>query len=135
MREWIRQLRIDPLLCLVSSEDKALRYFVKRDLLDEKPEPIESLWYLSEVERILRKQQSNGSWRYPSRKQAHRNENYDLLQTYRLLRVLVEQYGLNAQHAAIPRVAEYVFAHQSVEGDIRGIFGAQYAIHYTAGFM
>lgn len=135
MREWVQQLRVDPLPCLSSSEDAALRYFVTRDLLDEEPEPIETLWQLPEVGRILRKQQSNGSWKYPSRRNAHRDENYDLLQTYRLLRVLVEQYGLSTRHPAIPRAAEYVFAHQSTEGDIRGIFGAQYAIHYTAGLM
>ena len=135
MREWVQQLRVDPLPCLSSSEDKALRYFVTRDLLDEEPESTETLWQLPEVERILRKQQSNGSWKYPSRTNAHGNENYDLLQTYRLLRVLVEQYGLSTRHPAIPRAAEYVFGHQSTEGDIRGIFGAQYAIHYTAGLM
>ncbi len=135
MREWVQQLRVDPLPCLVSSEDEALRYLVKRDLLGEEIEPIATLWQLPEVERIVKNQQGNGSWRYGSRKKAHRNENYDLLQTYRLLRGLVEQYGLNARHSTIPRAAEYVFAHQSSEGDIRGIFGAQYATHYTAGLV
>jgi hypothetical protein len=32
---WLKQLKYDPLPALTSSEDEALRYFVRRDLLDE----------------------------------------------------------------------------------------------------
>lgn len=122
MKNWIQHLRVDPLPRLMSSDGEALRYFVKRDLLGEEPEPIEALWELSDVERMLAKQRPDGSWQYPGRrKNARENENYDLLQTYRVLGMLVEQYGLNKQHPAIRDAAEYLFSHQTAEGDMRGV--------------
>jgi len=133
---WVRRLRVNPLPCLASSAGVALGYFVKRDLLGEDPGPIGSLWERPEVERILKKQREDGSWKYPGRRRrAYENENYDLLQTYRMLGVLVEQYGLDRRHPAIRHAAGYLVLHQTAEGDIRGIFGAQYAPHYTAGIM
>ena len=136
MKEWMQQLGVDPLPHLLSSESEALGYFVKRDLLDQEPGPIQALWELSEVKKLLGKQREDGSWKYPGRgKKAYENENYDLLQTYRVLGILVEQYGLNQQHPAILNAAEYIFSHQTAEGDIRGIFGAQYVPHYTAGMI
>jgi hypothetical protein len=36
MENWKKELRFDPIPLFVSSENKALQYFVKRDLLDEK---------------------------------------------------------------------------------------------------
>ena len=132
----MQRFSANPLPRLISSGSEALAYFVKRDLLDEEPGPIEALWGLPEVERVLAKQGQDGSWKYPSRgKSARENENYDLLQTYRMLGILVEQYGLSKRHRAIRNAAEYLFAHQTAEGDIRGIFGSQYAPHYTAAMM
>jgi len=136
VKRWMQQLSVDPLLHLVSSESEALGYFVKRDLLGQEPEPIETLWERSEVKRVLGRQKEDGSWKYPGRgKNAYANQNYDLLQTYRVLGILVEQYGLNKQHPAIVNAAEYLLTHQTAEGDIRGIFGSQYVPHYTAGMM
>jgi hypothetical protein len=131
-----RKLRIDPIPTLISSDDEALEYFVRRDLLEEDPGPIEQLWELPEAGKILAKQQTDGSWKYPSpRKSGHETENYHLLETYRQLRFLIEQVGMDAKHPSITKAAEYVLSHQSKEGDIRGIFGAQYAPHYTAGLL
>ncbi len=135
MKEWVQQLRVDPLPVLSASESEALRYFVQRDLLDQDSGPIETLWELPEPERALAKQGPDGSWQYPTRKNARKDENYDLLQTYRELGMLVEQYGFDRRHPAIARAAEYLFSFQAAEGDIRGIFGSQYAPHYTAGMM
>jgi hypothetical protein len=135
MAGWVDQLSVDPLSLLSGSESEALRYLVRRDLLDQEPGPIEALWKLPEPEKALTKQQPDGSWKYPPRKDARRDENYDLLQTYRELGVLVEQYGFDRRHPAIERAAEYLFSFQTAEGDIRGMFGSQYAPHYTAGMM
>jgi hypothetical protein len=139
---WTEQLRVNPIPALSASGDPALVYFVQRDLcgqgasVAERTEPIESLWELPEAERILRRQRHDGAWKYPSRRQnAHESENYDLLQTYRMLGILIEQYGMDRRHPAIARAAAYLFSHQAPEGDIRGIFGSQYAPHYTAGMM
>jgi hypothetical protein len=136
MQLWLQQLQLNPLPSLINTQDKALDYFVKRDLLDEEYRPVEVLWQLPEVRDIIEKQQQDGSWKYPRRgPHAHPNENYDLLETYRVLRVLVEQYGFSKHHTAIHKTAEYLLTHQSAEGDIRGTFGSQYAPHYTAGIL
>lgn len=136
MIDWSQILRIDPVPLMLSSEDEALLFFVRRDLLEEDPGSIERLWELPETEKILAKQQPDGSWAYPSsRKSGHESENYNLLETYRQLRFLIEQFGMDKKHPTITNAAEYVLAHQSSEGDIRGIFGSQYAPHYTAGLL
>ncbi len=129
-------LRVDPVPKLLSLENEALRYFVGRDLLNEETGPIKSLWELPKTGKILIKQQPDGSWKYPSsRKSGYENENYNLLETYRQLRFLIDQFGMNNAHPAISMAADYVFSHQSEQGDIRGIFGSQYAPHYTAGLL
>jgi hypothetical protein len=132
----ISKLRIDPIPILLSSDDEALEFFVRRDLLNEDPGSIERLWGLPAVEKILAKQRQDGSWAYPSlRKGGYEQENYDLLEIYRQLRVLVEQFGMDQRYPAIENAGEYVLSNQTSEGDIRGIFGSQYAPHYTAGFV
>ena len=91
---------------------------------------------LQRVEKIISKQHPSGCWVYPSRgKCAHPSENYDLLQTYRTMGILIEMYGMDKTHPAISKGAEYFLTHQAEEGDIRGIFGSQYAPHYTAGIL
>jgi hypothetical protein len=136
MIDWSQRLRIDPVPLMLSSEDEALLFFVKRDLLEEDQGSIERLWELPATEKILVKQQTDGSWKYPSsRKSGHESENYNLLETYRQLRFLIEQFGMDKKHPSINKAAEYVLAHQSSVGDIRGIFGSQYAPHYTAGLL
>ena len=135
MAGWVEQLSVDPLPVLSRSEGAALRYFMRRDLLDQDPGPVEPLWELEEPKKVLGKQQPDGSWKYPPRKNARKDEDFDLLQTYRELGKLVEQYGFDRRHPAIERAAEYLFSFQTLEGDILGIFGSQYAPHYTAGMM
>ena len=83
--------------------------------------------------RILKKQQENGSWRYPGKNRSVYTEtNYDLLETYRSLGVLVERCGFHREHPAIAHAAGYVFSCQAEEGDIRGILGTQYMPYYHA---
>ncbi len=60
------KFRVDHVPKLLSPENEALRFFVRRDLLNEETGPIKSLWELAETEKILIKQQPDGSWKYPS---------------------------------------------------------------------
>ena len=134
--DWTKCINISPLEPLLNFGDTALEYFTRQDLLGNPPGDIQEIWVLPEVNKMLEKQNQDGSWTYPKRGEgAHPTENYHILQTYRILGILVEMYGLDNTHPAIPKAAEYILSHQTVEGDIRGIFGSQYAPHYTAGLI
>ncbi len=136
MPEILELLREITIPALIEFGDPALAYFTNRDLIGEDPGDITVLWELPDVRKILDKQSSDGSWPYPKRsKSAHPTENYHILQTFRTLGYLIEMYGLAKSHPAIDLAAEFLLAQQSEEGDIRGIFGAQYAPHYTAGIL
>ena len=134
--KWITFLKYDPLTPLQSTKNPAIRFFIERDLLDNKDLSVEMLWTLPEVERILRKQQSDGSWPDKNKKK-HVNSptNYAMLETYRTLRVLVECYGLNKDHTAIQRAADFMFTTQTPIGDFRGIYGTQYSMNYSGGIL
>ena len=136
MLAWKTQLNFDPIPPLISTENKALHYFLKRDLLEEVVGSIDLLWELPEVQKILKKQHNNGSWKYPSSKKDLRTqENYNQLETYRKLGFLIEKYGFNYQHQAIQKAVEFLFSFQTEEGDFRGIYGNQYSPNYTAGII
>ena len=137
MDNWRKQLKFDPLPPILSSENDALFYFTQRDLLDEKVEPVQSLWHLREVERILDKQLDDGAWKYPGGGKEHSRatEDYNQLETFRILGQLVEKCGLNKKHPAIKRAANYLFSRQTEEGDFRGIYGNQYTPNYSAAIM
>lgn len=127
-------LRFDPLPTLLAGQDGALTYWVRRDLLGEAVPGPEYLWQLAQVVRLARKLQADGSWKY-ARKDDTARENYSLLETYRSLRVLVEQYGLNRGHPALAAAAEYVFSCQTAEGNIRGIIGNQTMPYYHGAIL
>ena len=128
------QLKVDPLSALQASSNEALRYFVRRDLLSEEVGSVEALWELPQVVKILRKQQQDGSWKYPGGKTEIRShENYNQLQTYKVLMDLVEKYGLTRDYPAIERAASFLFTFQTEEGDLRGIYRNQFSPNYTAG--
>ena len=131
---WQPTLPRDPLPALLAPGDEARAYFGRRDLLGEAVGPVEALWGVPGALTILKKQQDGGSWRYPGAR-SDRYANYDLLETYRSLRVLVEMYGLDRRHPAIERAAGYVFSCQAEEGDIRGILGPQYMPYYHGAIL
>lgn len=133
MEIWKDQFMYDPLEPLISSKNKAIVYFSKRDLLEERVDSIEMLWNLPTAIKIINKQQEDGSWRYPAwKKKINEPENYNLLETYRQLGFLIEKYGLSNDHDAIKKAADYIFSCQTDEGDIRGFYGTQYSPNYTA---
>jgi hypothetical protein len=127
-------LRYDPLPALLAGQDEALSYWVRRDLLGEAvPEP-DRLWQNPVVIRLGRKQQADGSWKYAGKADTAR-QNYSLLETYRHLRLLVEQYGLTREQPMLAASAEYVFSCQTADGDIRGILGNQTMPYYHGAIL
>ena len=117
---------------LLGTGNGALIAFTRRKLLGEEVE-IEELWTLPQVKRILKNQQSNGSWIYPNKKATLRSPtNYNQYQTYKTIAELVEFYGLNKKHDAIRNAAEYLFSFQTKEGEFKGMYGNQYSPNYSA---
>jgi hypothetical protein len=136
MTSWQKELKVDPVPELLSLKNEAIKYFTKCDLLNKNIESIEILWKLPEVEKILKKQQSDGSWEYPGgNKHIRSQENYNQIETYRILGELVEKYGFNREHEAIQKAAEFLFNFQTEEGDFRGIYGTQYTTTYSGAIM
>jgi len=126
----------DPVPALLAAGDVALAYFVCRDLLGEPVGPASVLWELPEPQRLLRKQQVDGSWRYPGGNPASTpGSNYAVLETFRSLGILVEKFGFDHTHPAMQAAADYLFACQTAEGDIRGILGNQYMPYYHAAIL
>ncbi len=133
---WISLFTFDPRPALLSSGNKAVAYFAARDLAGSTTDNIESIWDLPEAQKIVRKQQEDGSWKYPGGNQDIRSsENYDQIETYRNLGYLVECYGFDKTNPVIPKAADFLFRFQTKAGDIRGILGNQYAPYYTAAMI
>ena len=118
----------DPVPWLLSAGGGAIPTLARRDLLGEKAD-VRMLWELPEPQRLLRRQQADGSWLYPVRKPPP--QNYDLYQTLVSLGELVGKYGFDRRHPAVQRAAQYIFSCQTAAGDFRGIYGNQPAHTYT----
>lgn len=126
----------DPVPALLDAGDIALAYFVRRDLLGEPVGPASVLWGLPEPQRLLRKQQADGSWRYPGgNPESTPGSNYAVLETFRSLGVLVEKFGFDRSHLAVRVAAEYLFSCQTAEGDMRGILSNQHMPYYHAAIL
>jgi hypothetical protein len=133
---WKKKLSYDPLDTLIASNNPSIQYFTRKDLLDDLVFELDGLWNLKTPKGIIRKQQENGSWKYPG---VHNNlrskENYNQLETFRQYSELVEKYEFNRNHPSIEKATDYLFTFQSKEGDFRGIYGNQYSPTYTASIM
>lgn len=133
MNNWQNHLRYNPVTPLLDCGNDAVTTLARRDLLYETVD-IKTLWQLPDAQKILRKQQADGSWVYPGGNNIIRSrENYNQMETYRNLGFLVEEFAFNREHAAIQKAARYLFSFQSADGDFRGIYGNQYSPNYTAG--
>jgi hypothetical protein len=134
---WASALCHDPLPALLAAANPAIPYFVRRDLLGEAVPPVETLWELPAARQLLRRQLPGGAWPYPGGgKPEHRaSEDYNQIETFRILAILVEKYGFDRRHPAIQAAAEYLFSKQTAEGDFRGIYGNQYATTYSPAIM
>jgi Squalene-hopene cyclase C-terminal domain len=137
MTAWIKKLDLDPINILLSCKNPAIEYFTRLDLLEEQLSAVQVLWELPAVVNILKKQQNSGSWKYSGRIRAdiRSRDDYNQIETFRMLGELVEKYGLNKEHHQIHKAAEYFFSCQTPEGDFRGIYGNQYATTYSPAIM
>ena len=126
-------LRHDPLPPLLAAGHPALRYMVRRDLLGEQPGPAAVLWQSPDVRRAVARQRPDGGWTYPGgNPQVRSPADYDQLETYRQLGVLVRKFGLDRQHPAVAGAAAFLSSFQTAAGDYRGIYGRQYTPNYSA---
>lgn len=133
MKEWFINFKYNPIEPLIECADEAVSISSRRDLLD-KNITFQKLWELPKAQKILRKQNKNGSWNYPgARERIRSKENYNQLETYRNLGYLIEQFKFTNNHSSVQSAAEYLFKFQSDHGDFRGIYGNQYSPNYTAG--
>jgi hypothetical protein len=137
LKNWQQKLKFSPLPPLIASKNQAINCFARRDLLEEEVEGIENLWQLPQVAKLFRRQQPDGSWKYPGGGKAHlrATEDYNQIETYRVLGELIEKYGMDKWHPAIEKAATYLFSRQTEEGDFRGIYGTQYTPNYSAAIM
>ncbi len=132
MKPWQKQLKFDSIPALLEKNGPAIEYFTRRDLLEERVNRIQDIWELPVVQRILKRQQANGSWKSPSKnRKKHPAVNFDLTETWKQFRFLIDQYEMNNTNSSVERAAEFIFSCQTKEGDIRGILGTQYAAYYT----
>jgi hypothetical protein len=131
-KSWQNLLAMNPVPTLLKSGETAINYFTRRDLLDEPVEPIISIWETPEAQKLLKKQQSDGSWEKPGKtSDIYPRWHYRLVETFKRFRLLVERYQFNKTHPAMMKAAEFLFSCQTKEGDIRGFIGNQYATYYT----
>ena len=136
LEKWQNLLRRDPLSNLLSSKNQAILFFTKHDLQNEKANQVETLWELPVAKKIARNQQPDGSWKYPGAKLNIRSQqNYNQIETYRILGELVEKYGFNKSNKTLRKAADFLFSFQTSEGDFRGIYGNQYSPNYSAAIM
>lgn len=136
MNSWQKTLKYDPIPPLLSAQNNALLYFIKRDLMDEAVQPIHFIWSFSEVQKIIRQQQPDGSWKYPGKQTVfYPKHHYSLMETWKQYRYLIDQYQLTKEYEPIRKAAEFLFSCQTDAGDIRGMIGNQYATYYTGAIM
>lgn len=133
---WLARLPINPIPALLAWEDPALCYFLQRDLLEAEVDPVDSLWELPEATRLVSKQREDGAWKYPGKTiHPEYGTNYYLLETYKTLRLLVENYSFDRTRPTIEKAADFIFSCQTSEGDIRGIIGNQYMPYYHGALL
>ncbi len=63
-----KEFKHSPVNALTSSGNDAVRYSAMRDLFGEDPGPVDAVWRLPEVAKMLRRQREDGSWGPPKEK-------------------------------------------------------------------
>ncbi|MCW4010603.1 MAG: hypothetical protein NWF05_08290 [Candidatus Bathyarchaeota archaeon] len=135
-QKWLTPLKLDPTPILLSAGNEAVAYFAKRDLLGENVKQINYIWQLPDVQKAFRKQQSDGSWKHTGKETvSYPKYHYSLVQTWKTLRILIEQYELNNKHEGTRKASEFLFSCQTSQGDIRGMLANQYATYYTGAIL
>ncbi len=134
MNRFLQVLRYDPIQPLLGCDSAAVIYFAHRDLQKLDAGPIDAIWRLPEIAKILKKQKPEGYFTPPKAKSSF-GVKYELIETWRQLRVLVDQYQMDKSCETVDKAAEDVFSCQSDEGDFRGILCNQYAPYYTGALL
>jgi len=95
---------------------------------------VSRLWRLPAAQKILKKQQPDGSWPRPG---VHKHEaiNDELIEAWKQFRFLIQVYGFTRDDPAARRAAEFLFSCQTEAGDIRGFLANQYATYYTGAIL
>ncbi|MBN1797694.1 MAG: terpene cyclase/mutase family protein [Spirochaetales bacterium] len=133
---WLNQFTYNPLEPLLQSDDYALNYFAQRDLMRKQVEPIDTIWQLTEVQKLFKKQQSDGSFKSTNQNQyKYPDVNYSLIETWKQFRFLIQKYEFTNKVPAVEKAAEYLFSCQTDEGDFRGFLAGQYAMYYSGAIM
>ncbi len=133
---WRDRLRYDLVPPLRDSGDAAVAYFAERDLLGAPVAAVQNLWALPAPSKLLRRQRQDGSWTVGAAR-ARRSPavNYALLETWKHLARLVDQYGFDRTHPGAAAAAAYLFSCQTDEGDFRGILANQLAMYYSGAIL
>lgn len=93
---WIEPMKFNLTHTLLSSGNKAIECFTKRDLFEETVGPPNWVWQLSVVQKAFRKQQADGSWKHSSKETVNYPlYHYSLAETWKIYRIEVEQYQIN----------------------------------------
>ena len=133
---WVNNLHHDPKRALQQIDNNALHFFIERDLKCKKIGAVENLWRLPEPSKLIKKQLSNGSWKYHGNTVNNKiGTNYYLLETFRQLRILVDKYEFNRSHPCLQGAVEYIFSCQTTEEDIHGILSNQYMPYYMGAIL
>jgi hypothetical protein len=133
---WLHRFTFDPVKPLLQSDDYALTYFVRRDLLQEKTDNMRTVWQLPEVQKLFKKQRSDGSFGSPNpNREKYPEVNYGLIETWKQFRFLIQKYLFTKKVPAVEKASEYLFSCQTGEGDFRGILAGQYAMYYSGAIM
>ena len=136
MKEWTDILKYNPIKPLLESNNESIIYFTKRDLEHKKVSSIDEIWNLPEIQNILKKQQSDGSWKHTGKKaDLYPPHYYPLITTFKIFRTLVEKYNFDKNNISCKKAAEFIFSCQTPDGDFRGMIGNQYATYYTGYFI
>jgi len=130
---WNEQLKYDALESLLHSDNKAIQYFTRKELLGN-TDNLTNINTLPELNNILRRQLQDGSWK-PKNNTGYPPNNKTLVETFRNLRKLVRNYRLTRINKQIQIASEYLFKWQTNEGDLRGFIGDQYAPYYTGEIL
>ena len=131
---WANRLRTDPIPALANSNYPAVRFFTHCDLLDAETNAVEEIWKIPQAQKILQKQQSDGSWKKPG-EHKYPAIKHNLIETWRNLNELVSKYSFTRSHSKIEGACEYILSCQTGAGDIRGVLANQYATYYTGAML
>lgn len=110
-----------------------LPLFVEKHLLDGNVDTAKAALGCREVRGYLRNQRRDGSWG-PEKGQAP-DRHARLVSSFKAFRRLVHHYELGREVPEVARAAEFLFTHQTGEGDFRGMICGQYATYYTGEFL